>query len=250
MNTDAYLKRIHFESTPTINVSTFIKLHESHVTNVPFENLDIQHKKEIKLEQEHLFKKIVRNTRGGFCYELNYLFYHLLLNLGFKTTIISVQIFDNEIPGPEFDHLALIIKLNGNNWLADVGFGDLFVKPLNIATTDIQYDGRNYFKIKNLDEKSFLLSMSKNGIDFEKKYTFQIDEKKIEQFTEQCLLKQQSLSSYFVKNKVVTLPFSNGRKTIFNSRYIVKTNGIKTEFKIENKKEEITILKKEFNITL
>ena len=82
--------------------------------------------------------------------------------------------------------MALIIKLDGNSWLADVGFGDLFVKPLNIDNTAKQSDGRNYFKIENLDKNHFLLSMSVNETDFEKKYTFQLDEKKIEQFIPQC----------------------------------------------------------------
>lgn len=250
MNTDTYLKRINFEGVPNIDLSTFIKLHEYHVTHVPFENLDIQLKRKIKLEQKHLFEKVVKNVRGGFCYELNYLFLHLLVNLGFDVKIIAAQVFSEEEPVPEFDHMALIVKLNGNNWLADVGFGDLFVKPLNIDNTDKQYDGRNYFKIEKLDKKHLLLSMSKNGTDFEKKYVFQTDEKKIEQFTEQCLFKQHSFSSYFVKNKIVTLPFSHGRKTIFNTKYTVKTGGTKTEFRIENKKDELRILKKEFNIII
>lgn len=250
MNTDAYLKRINFEGVPNVDLSTFKKLHENHLSHVPFENLDIQHKKEITLEQKHIFNKVVANRRGGFCYELNFLFQKLLVNLGFDVKIIEARIFNEDALGPEFDHLALIVSLNGTNWLADVGFGDLFVKPLLLDSNDKQFDGRNYYKIENVDKKTFMLLVSTNGTALEKKYIFQTDAKKIEQFAEQCQFKQQDPSSYFVQNKIVTVPIPNGRKTIFNEKYIVKTGSTKTEFIIVNEKDEIHILKKEFNITI
>ncbi len=248
MCTKEYLNRIKYLRKPQKDLNTLKILHERHVFNIPFENLDVQHKIEIRLEKSHLFKKVIENYRGGFCYELNYLFWFLLTDLGFDAYIISAQIFDGEKIGPEYDHMALIINLNGKNWLADVGFGDLFVKPLNIEVGEEQFDGRNYFVIKNWDKKTFLLSMSKNRIDYEKKYLFKIDKKEVEDFSEQCYFKQYSPSSYFVKNKVITLPIENGRKTIFNSKYIVKNNENKTELMIETIKEEKKILKNEFDI--
>lgn len=250
MNTKDYLNRINYLRKPQNDLDTLKSLHEKHVFNIPFENLDIHHKTEIKLEKNHLFKKVIEDIRGGFCYELNYLFWFLLTDLGFDVKMISCQIFDGEKIGPEFDHMAIIIKLDREIWLADVGFGDLFTKPLDVNNVDEQFDGRNYFKIKNWDKKTFLLSMSKNGIDYEKKYLFKIDKKVIEDFSEQCFFKQYSSSSYFVKNKVITLPIENGRKTIFNSKYIVKNNGTKVEVTIGTKKEEKNLLKKEFDIQI
>lgn len=248
MNVAKYLNRINYPESPSIDSNTLIKLHECHVFNIPFENIDVQHKTEIKLEQDHLFKKVVDNARGGFCYELNYLFYLLLIEIGFEVKMISAQIFDGEEFGPEFDHMALIINIDGKSMLADVGFGDLFTIPLQVEVTGKQFDGRNYFEIQKRSNNSFLLSMSRNGVDYEKKYLFRTDRKLIEDYSEQCSVKQHSPSSYFVKNTVVTLPVQGGRKTIFNSKYVVKINGTKTEFMIANEHEEERILEKEFNI--
>ena len=125
--------------------------------------------------------------------------------MGFNVKLISARIFDGKEQGPEFDHMALIVNLNGTNWLTDVGFGDLFLKPIHLENTENQYDGKNYFKIEKIDDERLILSMSNNGIDFEKKYIFQTDEKKIEQFADQCQYKELSNSSYFVQNKVVTM---------------------------------------------
>ncbi len=250
MNTTKYLNRINFDGIPSIDLKTLIKLHECHVLNVPFENLDIQNKIKIRLEKDHLFTKIVENLRGGFCYELNYLFASLLIEIGFDVKIVSAQIFDKEKLGPEFDHMSLIIKLNGENWLADVGFGDLFIKPLKIDHGIEQFDGGNIFRIDFSNDASFLLSKSENGTDFEKKYVFTLSQKRLEEFSPQCELKQRSEDSYFVQNKVCTVAQKNGRKTIFNSKYIEKKYGKKKELLIKTKELENHLLEKEFKIII
>ena len=43
--------------------------------------------------------------------------------------------------------MALIVNLNGRNWLVDVGYGDFSLFPLAIAPGEIQTDGRNYYQI-------------------------------------------------------------------------------------------------------
>ena len=112
-----------------------------------------------------------------------------------------------------------------------------------------QIDAGNTFKIDLLNQPSYLLSKSENGAEFEKKYVFDVIEKRLKQFLPQCELKQQSPDSYFVQNKVCTIAQKNGRKTIFNSKYIEKEHGNKTELLIENKEQENYILEKEFGIT-
>ena len=250
MNTREYLNRIDYTGKPRKDLDTLKILHEKHVFSIPFENLDVQCKTEIKLKKSHLYTKVIENLRGGFCYELNYLLWLLLTDLGFNVKLISARIFEGEKIGPEFDHMALLVDINRDNWLLDVGFGDLFVRPLNVEFEGEQFDGRNYFKIQNQSNKSYLLTMSKNGTDYEKKYLFKNERKVIEDFLEQCDFKQYSNSSYFVKNKVVTLPIENGRKTIFNSKYSVKNGSVKSELIIKSEKVEEQILEKEFNIRL
>jgi N-hydroxyarylamine O-acetyltransferase len=49
-------------------------LHRQHLFTVPFENLDIALETTICLDLSLIYEKIVRQHRGGFCYELNALF--------------------------------------------------------------------------------------------------------------------------------------------------------------------------------
>ena len=94
---------------------------------VPFENLDISLGREIVLDPERFVEKIVGQRRGGFCYELNGAFATLLAAAGFRVTLLSARVSNEEgIAGKEFDHLTLRIDLE-DAWLADVGFGANFL---------------------------------------------------------------------------------------------------------------------------
>ena len=44
MDRDKYLKRINYLDNVVVNNETLMQLHEHHVLNVPFENLDVHYK--------------------------------------------------------------------------------------------------------------------------------------------------------------------------------------------------------------
>lgn len=214
-----YLKRITCDRVISPDIDSVAELHERHVLSIPFENLDIYSKKLFDLKIENIYRKVVENNRGGFCYELNLLFNELLIALGFKSRIIEARIYtENGEPGPAFDHMAVLVETD-KRYLADVGFGDLFLRPLEI-TGGIQSDGRNLFRIEQLDEFRYLLAMAKDDRSFERKYVFDLRAVRVEDFCEMSLHKQTSSDSYFVKNLVCTLPTEQGRITIFNKNLI------------------------------
>lgn len=125
-----YLKRIGIENMVKPSSEGLFELHQSHVMTVPFENIDISNGTRIKLDLDYLYNKVVLKNRGGFCYELNYLFFTLLTKLGFNVRMTSASILDeNGELGPSFDHMCLIVFINNSRWLVDVGFGDLFISP-------------------------------------------------------------------------------------------------------------------------
>ena len=175
-NIKKYLKRINFRDKLAIDEESLIHLHEHHVFHVPFENLDIHYRRRFDLEPENVYRKIVVHSRGGFCYELNSLFNALLCEIGFKSRIVSAKVIDNSGNlGPEYDHMSVLVDLNNTTYLADVGFGDLFTRPLAIKS-GIQSDGRNLFRIENFNDHDFVLSMSSDHVTFHKKYMFNLDE--------------------------------------------------------------------------
>ena len=134
LDVNAYLERINYRDSTAATLDTLRAIHRAHMLAVPFENLDIARGRKIVLDQESLIRKIVRERRGGFCYELNGAFAALLRSLDFQVTLLSARVArDTGGEGPEFDHLCLQVDLE-EPWLADGGFGESFLKPLWLHT--------------------------------------------------------------------------------------------------------------------
>ncbi|MBT1707742.1 arylamine N-acetyltransferase [Fulvivirgaceae bacterium PWU5] len=250
MNITQYLGRIAFEHTLTADTDTLTKLHRQHVFQVPFENLDVHYKKRFTLDTAAVYDKIVNQQRGGFCYELNSLFFTLLQHVGFRGFMISASIFDDTgTPGPRFDHMAVVVVEADTDYLLDVGFGDLFVTPLEIAPGKVQHDGRNYFRIDPHND-GYRLAMSSDGNTFQPKYTFTLDAHNVSDFEPSCYDKQINPDSYFVKNIVCTRPTDAGRITLFNDRLIEQRHEQRLISEISSEDHRREVLRSEFGLAL
>ena len=250
MKKQAYLDRISYQEKLELSVEVLSSLHQHHILNVPFENLDIHYGNPIILEKQLIYQKVVENYRGGFCYELNLLFDWLLTQIGFESKIISARVFDNQAAlGPAFDHMCILVK-HQQSWLVDVGFGDLFLRPIALIEDEIQTDDRNYFKIEKYSASEHVLLMSANKVDFICKYVFTTESQPVTNFIPLCQDKQTNPTSYFVKNKVCTKPTLDGRITLFNQKLIHKKKEQQWEYLIEEESQLRNILKSEFGVVI
>ena len=92
LDVDAYLRRIGAERPKTLTPQSLSGLVRAHLEQVPFESLELtEAHTEPSLTPEGLFEKIVCNRRGGYCFELNKLFYLLLQELGFDCRSVAVR---------------------------------------------------------------------------------------------------------------------------------------------------------------
>jgi N-hydroxyarylamine O-acetyltransferase len=114
---DAYLDRIGVRGRPGI-----AELHRAHVTSIPFENLDPWRGKPVSLQLEDLQRKLVIERRGGYCFEHNLLLMAALEALGARVEPILARVGPR---GTERSrtHLVLRVRIDGEVWHADVGFG-------------------------------------------------------------------------------------------------------------------------------
>ena len=121
---DKYLKRIGFRGAAEQNVDCLNRLVQAQLTHVPFENLDIWAKGTCpSLDKDDLFHKIVVQNRGGYCFELNTLFRHLLCYLGFEVYQAVSSLVNEDGTPHTAAHNVIICTLNGEKYLIDVGFG-------------------------------------------------------------------------------------------------------------------------------
>lgn len=164
--------------------------------------------------------------------------------------MVSSRVFDDAgNPGPEYDHLSLVVELDKKKYLADVGFGDLFIRPIEIRE-GIQSDGRNFFSIEQFNHDDLMVSMSPDGISFSRKYTFNLREVPIEKFYAPCLDKQTNPDSYFVRNTICTKPTPSGRITLFNDKLIERQDSERIEKVINGDEALRTELFRQFGIVI
>ena len=248
MDFEAYLQRIGLDATDLRPDADSLKiLQRSHLLNIPFENLDIHRKRPIVLDIEKFYEKIASGNRGGFCYELNGLFNELLRHLGFKTRLISARVFNGKDHGPEFDHAAILVYIDGETYLADVGFGEFASEPLRFVTGEVQSDAAGLFSIEELVDRSFDIR-KKNGDEWVSQYVFQDKERKLSEFAEMCDFQQYSPDSHFTKKKLCSIMTAEGRKTLTDAKFIVTSAGTRTESPVEGESEFDRILADEFGI--
>ena len=253
LNVENYLKRISFLNEIQINLYTLTEMHKNHLQSIPFENLDVHYGKKIRLDLKKIETKVVTNSRGGFCYELNALFGALLGQLGFDVKMISARVYKGEKIGQEFDHMVLIVKLD-EEWLVDVGFGDNFLEPMRIELGLNQKDPSGLFRIERFNSEYLRLEEFKDDVGFVPKYIFSLAERQLEDYVEMCEYHQTSSESAFTNSLVCTIATENGRVTLrYRSpdRDLIQTkNGHKTVRKVVGDEEFEQILRERFGIEI
>jgi len=122
---DAYFCRIGHDGPTEPSLATLTALQAAHVAQIPFENLDPLFGRPVPLDTAALQDKLVRRRRGGYCFEQNTLFQHVLAALGFVVTAYAARVIYRRPPGTVAPrtHMLLRVDLPEGSFLADVGFG-------------------------------------------------------------------------------------------------------------------------------
>ena len=122
---DAYFRRIGHAGPTAPTLATLAALQAAHVAQIPFENLDPLLGRPVPLDAAALQDKLVRRRRGGYCFEQNTLFQHVLEALGFSVTAYAARVVYRRPPGTVAPrtHMLLRVDLPEGPFLADVGFG-------------------------------------------------------------------------------------------------------------------------------
>lgn len=127
-----YLKQLGFtqseiDKPTTPDLETLKRLQLAHLTQFPFQSVTTVLDRAVDLEQASVYNKLIERRLGGYCYELNGLFLALLRHLGYEARIITgTVIIDNQLePRNARTHMAIIVTIEAQNYLVDVGFGGL-----------------------------------------------------------------------------------------------------------------------------
>ncbi|MBB4688014.1 arylamine N-acetyltransferase family protein [Amycolatopsis jiangsuensis] len=228
MDVDAYLARLDLPVPAAADLAALRVLQERHLARVPFENLSVHLGETIELTEEALFDKIVRHHRGGFCYELNGLFAALLRELGFVATLHAAQVFDDDgVPGPPLDHACVLVRIEGEQWLVDVGFGRFSRQPLRLSAVDPQPDSEGEYLL--LDAPHGDVDVLQDGV---RQYRVERRPRRLSDFAPMAWWQSTSPDSHFTQSLTCSRPTAQGRVTLSGDRLIETVDGVRNEVEL------------------
>ncbi|EKX63655.1 acetyltransferase [Streptomyces ipomoeae] len=182
---DRYLRTLGHAGPATATLETLTRLHRGHLQAIPYDNghvteLDLDNIAVIDVEKT--FETVVCGRRGGICTQLNGMFRRLLAELGFETELIAAStLFPGNVFGPSIEHMLVRVRLDGEDWLADVGFGGLsFVEPLRVCADVQTQDGVDYRLVR--EGEYHVLRYRSRDADWRTSYRFVLKPRSVDEW--------------------------------------------------------------------
>ncbi len=210
VTTAEYLKRIGFSGEVKHDYDTIKRLIECHSYTVPYENIDIIHKKDISLNIEDILDKVVTKGRGGYCFELNYAFSWLLKELEFNVT----EYFARFLLGLDFipmpRHRILEVTIDDSQYICDVGVGLETLRFPKLVADGHEQDG---YKTRFDDTLGVVLSQFHKG-EWSDYFSYNRTPALPVDFISTSYYCEHSPESIFNKDYMIAIKTPTGRKTI------------------------------------
>lgn len=250
LDVDAYLQRIKYKGPPGNSLETLRELHACHAFNIPFENLDIHLGRRISLDQTALFNKLIKDKRGGYCHEINSLFYYLLKRLGFNVNLLMARVMlGSELTAPKL-HQLLLVEIAGGNWIVDPGFGgNGLIAPLPLKEGSEEKQFSEKFRLLTDEIRGHILQSGMENkwlslYSFDLAFYYPVD------YTPANYFSSTSPDSVFTQKRICMKPTPEGRIVLTDMELNIRRNGISTKHRITGPQEYLEILQKHFGIEL
>lgn len=248
----AYFERIGYagEREPTLDVLRAI--HARHAESIAFENLNPLVGWPVTLDAASLERKIVQGGRGGYCYEHNLLFQHVLRALGFRVTGLAARVLwglpaDTVRPRT---HMLLRVELDEGPYVADVGFGGMtLTAPLRLEAGVEQSTSHEPFRLTAAGQ-AFDMEARVRG-EWRPLYRFGLEENLLPDYELASWYLSHHPASSFVTGLMAARPAPGLRYALHDNEFAVHHLGGPTERRVLTSAPELrAVLEGELGLTL
>jgi len=247
---DAYFRRIGYAGARTPGLETLRAIHRHHTMTIPFENLDVVLRRPIRLEPAALQEKLIRNRRGGYCFEQNGLLAHVLRRLGFAVTPLAARVRWGVPDDVETSrsHMLLKIDLAEGPYIADVGFGGQSPsEPLALVDGAEQSTTLGLYRLARF-EGGFALQM-RIGEGWPTLYRFTLEPQLQPDYEVSNWWVSTHPSSLFVRNLTAARQGPDRRYTLLNGQFAIRRpDGRAEEWRLAGLTELSQILAQYFEL--
>jgi N-hydroxyarylamine O-acetyltransferase len=243
----AYARRIEYGGAWTPTLETLQGLHFAHATHIPFENLDVLLRRPIRLDLESLWAKLVTGGRGGYCFEQNALFAAVLEAAGFRLTRLAARVRAGSAALRPRSHMLLAVDVDGQKWLADVGFGaEVFLHPIPLTPGLVAPQFSWKYRVNTEGDVFVLQSLRPEGwLDL---YAFTLEEQHPVDYEVSNYFTSTHPESIFLKILIAQRPGPDKRWTLTNRRLIESTAEGSKEITLSDDNALLGVLKERFTL--
>jgi N-hydroxyarylamine O-acetyltransferase len=219
---DAYFERIRYAGDRSPALDTLRAIHAQHTEAIPFENLNPFLRWPVRLDAQSLQQKLVRDGRGGYCYEQNLLLSHALGTLGFRVTGLAARVLWNapEDAVVRRSHMLLRVDLDQRVYIADVGFGgQTLTGPLRLEPDTEQATPHEPFRLTRAGAEYVL--QAKIGGAWKTLYRFDLHEELLPDYEVTNWYLSNHPDSRFVTGLIAARPAPGRRYALRNNEFAV-----------------------------
>jgi N-hydroxyarylamine O-acetyltransferase len=219
---DAYFQRIGYAGARTPTLDTLRALHVRHTEAIPFENLNPWLKRPVRLDAAALEQKLVRDGRGGYCFEQNLLLRHVLEALGFPVVGLAARVLWNAPEGamPIRGHMLLRVDVEGKSHIADAGFGgQTLTGPLRLEPDTEQATPHEPFRLLRAGDE-FVMQSKIRGT-WKPLYRFDLQEQFLPDYEVTSWYLSNHPDSHFVNGLLAARPAPDRRYALRNNELAV-----------------------------
>ncbi|QJC80818.1 arylamine N-acetyltransferase family protein [Pseudomonas umsongensis] len=249
-NTVSYLKRLGFDAPPAPTLETLRLLQLRHTGAFAFENLTTLAGEPVRIDLASIEQKVLQDGRGGYCYELNYLFLVLLQALGFDARGISGRVVMGQPEGAwtARTHRLSLVTLDGVRYIADVGFGGMVpTAPLLLDSLDQQWTPHEPYRIEQHVDGYTLRAKVAN--EWRPMYIFDLQRQEDIDYAVGNWYVSTHPESSFTRQLMVARTGEGWRRTLNNGSFAIHRTGQDSERReVTNLQELIGVLEREFEI--
>lgn len=152
-----YLDDLALTHESELSLDFVSALQNKHIAKYSFNSLAVVLGEDLPLDTENLSHKIVSQGLGGYCFEHNKLTYELLSSLGYDVQLKLARVLYNQEKKAPRTHRVSLVKLKGETYLVDTGFGAYGPSlPLSLELDKEQSIGGETYRIISLSEQKQL----------------------------------------------------------------------------------------------
>jgi N-hydroxyarylamine O-acetyltransferase len=227
---DSYLARIALSERPAADAEGLAIVQRAHRLSIPFENLDVVLGREIGIDATSVFAKLVSGKRGGYCFEHGQLFLDALEALGFTARPLLARVWLGQPSSvPPLTHTFALVTIDGQDWIADAGFGGSYAPPMPLADGEEADapDGAR-FRLARDPEFGWMLARTgpaggtdgrSPGEGWQDQYSFTLEPVFPADLALGNFWVSHAPESRFVQNRIVSVPLPHGFASLNGRAY-------------------------------